>query len=151
MRRANVSSSTIMKRSNLGQLLIASALLSGLLPAGAGEKPNYHLTKTIQVGGDGGWDYLSVDSGARRLYVSHATKAVVIDLGKEEVVGEIADTPGIHGIAIAHDLGKCFCSNGRENKVSIVELKTLKTTSKVETGQNPDAIIYLPGAQEVFA
>jgi len=112
---------------------------------------SYHLTKTIPVGGDGGWDYLSVDSAGRRLYVSHGTKAIVIDLDKEEVVGQIEDTPGIHGVAIAADLGKGFSSNGRENKVSIVDLKTLKTLSKVETGQNPDAIIYNPATQEVYA
>ncbi len=112
---------------------------------------SYHLAKTIQVGGEGGWDYLSVDTTGRRLFVSHATKVVVIDLDKEEVVGEIADTPGIHGIAVAADLGKAFCSNGRENKVSMVDLKTLKTLSKIETGENPDAIIYDPAAHEVYA
>jgi YVTN family beta-propeller protein len=139
-----------MKKSDIQILSLVTAVLSATVAITTAAETSYHLTKTIPVGGDGGWDYLSIDSAARRLYVSHATKAVVIDLDKEEVVGEIADTPGIHGIAIAHDLGKGFCSNGRENKVSIVDLKSLKTT-KVETGQNPDAIIYYPGAQEVYA
>src|ERR1051325_3830196 len=142
---------TIMKTNKLQHVVTAAALLSALLTCTAAEKANYHLAKTIPVGGEGGWDYLSVDSAGRRLYVSHATKAIVIDMDKEEVVGEIADTPGIHGIAIAHDLGKAFCSNGRENKVSIVDLKSLKTSSKIETGQNPDAIIYYPAAHEVYA
>src|ERR1041385_4161317 len=142
---------TIMKTNKLQHVVTAAALLSALLTCTAAEKANYHLAKTIPVGGEGGWDYLSVDSAGRRLYVSHATKAVVIDLDKEEVVGEIADTPGIHGIAIAADLGKAFTSNGRENKVSIVDLKTLKTLSKVETGENPDAIIYDPANHEVYA
>lgn len=127
------------------------ALLTLCLSTQAQAATSYHLTKTIQVGGEGGWDYLSVDSASRRLFVSHATKVVVIDLDKEQVVGEIADTPGIHGIAIAADLGKAFCSNGRENKVSMVDLKTLKTLSKIETGENPDAIIYDPAAREVYA
>jgi len=110
----------------------------------------YRFIKEIQVGGEGGWDYLSIDSAARRLYVSHATKVVVIDIDKNEVVGEIADTPGVHGFAIAPELGLGFSSNGRENKASIVDLKTLKTTSKVDTGENPDAILYVPGVQEVY-
>ena len=110
----------------------------------------YHLLKEIPVGGDGGWDYLTVDPDGQRLYVSHATKIVVIDLDKDAVVGEIADTPGVHGIAIAHDLGKGFSSNGRENKSSMVDLKTLKTLSKVDTGENPDGMLYVPGPQEVY-
>jgi len=112
---------------------------------------DYQLLRTIPVGGEGGWDYLSVDSAERRLYVSHASKAVVIDLDKEVVIGEIADTPGIHGIAIAPKPGRAFTSNGRENKVSIVDLKTLATISKVETGENPDAIYFEPQREEVYA
>ena len=110
----------------------------------------YHFLKEIPVGGDGGWDYLSVDEAGRRLYVSHATKVVVIDLDKEAVCGEITNTPGVHGLAVAPDLQRGFTSNGRENKVSIVDLKTLETLSKVETGQNPDGMLYEPGRQEVY-
>ncbi|GDY01111.1 hypothetical protein LBMAG49_04400 [Planctomycetota bacterium] len=111
---------------------------------------NYQLLKTISVGGDGGWDYLSVDSAGRRLYVSHGTKAVVIDLDKETVVGEITNTPGIHGIAIAPKLNRAFTTNGRENKVSVVDLKTLETTSRVATGENPDAIFFEPLREEIY-
>jgi YVTN family beta-propeller protein len=111
---------------------------------------SYHFLKEIPVGGDGGWDYLSVDSGARRLYVSHATKVIVIDLDKNAVVGEIADTPGVHGLAVAPDLKRGFSTNGRENKVSIVDLATLQTLSKVDTGQNPDGMLYEPSTQEVY-
>ncbi len=110
----------------------------------------YRFIKEIPVGGEGGWDYLSVDAAARRLYVSHGTKVVVIDTDSDTVVGEIADTPGVHGFAIAPELGLGFASNGRENKASIVDLKTLKTASKVDTGENPDAILYVPGKQEVY-
>src|SRR5258708_5735115 len=73
----------------------------------------YHLLKESPVGGEGGWDYLSVDTGGRRLYVSHGTKVVVIDIDKDSVVGEIADTPGVHGVAVAPDLGRGFSSNGQ--------------------------------------
>jgi len=127
----------------LGPLVFASG------PLGRAEG-SYRFLKEIAVGGDGGWDYLSVDAAHHRLYVSHATKIVVIDTAKDTVVGEIADTPGIHGIALAPDLGRGFASNGRENKAAIVDLATLKTLSKVDTGENPDAILFEPGRKEVY-
>jgi YVTN family beta-propeller protein len=111
----------------------------------------YHLIKEIPVGGDGGWDALTVDSAAQRLYVSHAARVVVIDLAKDQVAGEITNTPGVHGIAVAPKLNRGFTSNGRENKMSIVDLKTLQTLSKVDTGTNPDAIFFEPGQNEIYA
>jgi DNA-binding beta-propeller fold protein YncE len=128
----------------------ALGLLSTLAVPNCRAEGPYKLLKEIQVGGEGGWDYLSVDQYARRLYVSHGTKVVVIDMDKEDVAGEIADTPGVHGIAIAPKLGLGFTSNGRENKMSIFDLKTLKTNFKVDTGENPDAILYDEGQQEVY-
>src|ERR1041384_6662125 len=128
---------------------LAAAGLAGLLTFSA-MSADYHALKEIPIGGAGGFDYLTVDAAARRLYVSHGTKAVVIDLEKDTVVGEIADTPGIHGIALAPDLKRCFTSNGRENKASIIDPATLKTLSKVDTDRNPDAILYEPGQQEVY-
>jgi DNA-binding beta-propeller fold protein YncE len=110
----------------------------------------YHFIKEIPVGGEGGWDYLSVDSMAHRLYVSHGTAVVVIDLAKDQVIGEITNAPGVHGIAIAHDLGLGVTSNGRENKASIVDLKTLQTLSKVDTDQNPDSMLYNPAQKEAY-
>jgi DNA-binding beta-propeller fold protein YncE len=110
----------------------------------------YHYLKTIQIGGEGGWDYAATDEAGRRIYVTHQTKVIVIDIDKDEVVGEITDTPGAHGFAIAPELGLGFSSNGQESKASIVDLKTLKTISKVDTGQNPDGILYVPGVQEVY-
>jgi YVTN family beta-propeller protein len=142
-----------MKKTAFSALLGLSLLCPGT-PAHAVEpakSQTYHLLKEIAIGGEGGWDYLAVDPASRRLYVSHATKIVVIDLDKDQVVGEIADTPGVHGFAVAADLGRGFSSNGREAKVSIVDLKTLQTIAKVDTGENPDAIVYEPGRQEVYA
>jgi YVTN family beta-propeller protein len=110
----------------------------------------YHFIKEIKVGGDGGWDYLSIDPAARRLFVSHATKVVVIDIDNDKVVGEITNTPGVHGLAPAPELGKGFVSCGRENKAAIVDLKTLETLSKVATGQNPDGMLYDSGQQEAY-
>lgn len=130
--------------------LAALGLLSTLAVPSRGAENQYKLLKEIPVGGEGGWDYLAVDQYARRLYVSHTTKVVVIDIDKDTVAGEIADTPGVHGIAIAPKLGLGFTSNGRENKASVFDLKTLKTNSKVDTGDNPDAILFEPGQQEVY-
>ncbi|HEY4246261.1 MAG TPA: hypothetical protein VGM64_05355 [Lacunisphaera sp.] len=111
---------------------------------------SYHPIHEIAIGGEGGWDYLSVDAASHRLYVTHGTKVVVVDTTTDAVVGEIADTPGVHGFVAVPELGRGFASNGRENKASIVDLKTLKTIAKVETGANPDAILYEPGRQEVY-
>jgi len=110
----------------------------------------YHFAKEIQIGGEGGWDYLSIDAASHRLYVTHGTKVVVIDTQAGKIAGEIADTPGVHGFALAPDLGRGFASNGRENKASIVDLKTLATIQKVDTGENPDAILYEPSHHEVY-
>jgi YVTN family beta-propeller protein len=139
-------------KENLPPLLgaIAASLFSlFIVSAGHAETP-YHLLKEIPVGGEGGWDYCSVDSAARRLYVSHATKVMVIDLDKEMVVGEITNTPGVHGLAPAPDLGRGFVSCGRENKCAIVDLKTFETLSKVDTGANPDGMLYEPSQQEAY-
>jgi DNA-binding beta-propeller fold protein YncE len=118
--------------------------------AALGADQPYRFLKTIPLSGEGGWDYLTVDSAADRLYVSHATKMLVIDLSKDEVVGEIANTPGVHGIAIAPDLGRGLVTCGRENKAAIVDLKTLAILSKVETGAGPDSMLYDPATQEFY-
>jgi len=136
------------QRNLVGLLTLSLLGTGGALVRGA-DAP-YHLIKEIPVGGDGGWDYLSVDEAGRRLYVSHGTKVVVIDIDKDAVVGEIGDAQGVHGIAIAPELKRGFSSNGRENKAGIVDLETLKTLSKVDTGQNPDGMVYEPGKQEVY-
>src|ERR1039457_4778753 len=130
--------------------LAALGLLSTLAAPDCHAEGPYKLLKEIPVGGDGGWDYLSVDQDARRLYVSHATKVVVIDIDKDTMVGQVVDTPGVHGIAVAPKLGLGFTSNGRENKANIFDLSTLKNNSKVETGENPDAILYEEGQEEVY-
>jgi DNA-binding beta-propeller fold protein YncE len=110
----------------------------------------YHFIKEIPIGGNGGWDYCTVDPAAQRLYVSHGTEVVVIDLTKDQVAGTITNTPGIHGVAIASDLGLGVTSNGRENKAGIVDLKTLQTLSKVDTAEGPDGMLYEPGQKEAY-
>ena len=110
----------------------------------------YKFLNEIPIGGEGGWDYVTVDAAARRLYLSHATKVVVVDLTKNAVIGEIGDTPGVHGFIVAPELERGFASNGKESKASIVDLKTLRTISKIETGTNPDALVYEPVRGEVY-
>jgi DNA-binding beta-propeller fold protein YncE len=110
----------------------------------------YHIVKEIKIGGDGGWDYLTMDSPAKRLYVSHATHVVVIDTDKGTVAGDIPDTPGVHGVALAPDLNRGFVSNGRGNNVTIFDLNTLAKIGEVKTGQNPDAIQYEASSKRVF-
>jgi DNA-binding beta-propeller fold protein YncE len=117
----------------------------------AASKTGYHLIKTIEVGGEGGWDYVTMDSAGRRLYVSHATHVVVIDADTASTVGDIPNTNGVHGIAIAADLGRGFTSNGRDGSVTIFDLKTLKALGQVKVGTNPDAIIYDSATHRVFA
>ncbi|MGA2782600.1 MAG: YncE family protein [Smithella sp.] len=112
--------------------------------------PGYHVIKKIQIGGEGGWDYLSIDSKARRLYVSRSTHVIVIDIDSNEVVGDIPDTLGVHGIAIAPELGRGFISCGKSNTAVIFDLKTLKIIGQVKTGTNPDAILYEPTYKKVY-
>jgi DNA-binding beta-propeller fold protein YncE len=129
-------------------------------PAATGERPaatvasapgGYRPAGTIAIGGEGGWDYLKVDAAAHRLYVSHATKVEVIDLESGAVVGAIPDTPGLHGIALAPELGRGFVSAGRANSVTVFDLKTLATLATIPvTGENPDAIAFEPVSRRVF-
>ena len=111
----------------------------------------YHLLKKIPLGGEGGWDYLTFDPDSRRLYISRATHVIVIDPASGKVVGDIPDTAGVHGIALAPKLGRGFTSNGRAGTVTIFDLKTLASVGQVKTGQNPDAIVYDPASERVFA
>ena len=123
------------------------SLDAGPRPAGPS---GYQLVKTIPIAGEGGWDYVAVDSDARRIYISHATKVVVLNADSFAVAGEIPDTQGVHGIAIASDLGRGFTSNGRAGTATIFDLKTLKTIGTVKTGDNPDAIAYEPVSKRVY-
>ena len=113
--------------------------------------PGYHVTATYKVGGDGGWDYLTSDASARRVYISRGTHVMVLDADSGKSVGDIPDTQGVHGIALAPDLGRGFTSNGRQGTVTIFDIKTLAPIGeKVKVGQNPDAILYDPATKRVF-
>ena len=113
--------------------------------------PGLQVIKTFKLGGDGGWDYLEVDPDAHHLFISRSTHVMVIDTDSGKQVADIPDTPGVHGIALAPEFGRGFISNGKEGSVTIFDLKTLKTISKVkDVGDNPDAIIYDPATKRAF-
>jgi YVTN family beta-propeller protein len=130
-------------------ILLAIGCLFVWLNAVAAEEP-YHLITEIPVGGEGGWDILNIESSVKRLYLAHATKVVVIDIEKNAVAGEINDTPGVHAFLPLPALNRGFSSNGRENKASVVDLMTLKTVRKIDTGESPDAITFEPVKGEVY-
>ena len=128
-----------------------SILLVAFTFSSAWAADSYQITKKIPIPGQGSWDYLTVDEGARRLYVSHGTQVEVLDLDSGAIVGKIENTQGVHGIAIAPDLGRGFVSDGQSSTVTIFDLKTLKTIAEVPTGKKPDAIIYDSATSRVFA
>ena len=111
---------------------------------------NYKVMDRYPVPGVGGFDYVMLDGPTRRLYVSHSTQVEVVDADNGKLVGTITDTPGVHGVAIATAFKHGFTSNGREGTVSIFDIKTLATSSKVKVGDNPDAILYDPATKRVF-
>lgn len=111
----------------------------------------YQLLKTIKLGGEGFWDYLAFDSPTRRLFISRGTKVVVLDVDSEKVVGEIPNTTGVHGIALAPDLGDGYTSNGGAGTITIFDMKTLQVIGQAQAEKNPDAIVYDPASKRVFA
>ena len=127
---------------NLSLLVATAALFAAA--------PTYKVVNKIKIGGATRWDYVYVDSANHRLYASHMSQVEVIDTATDKLVGTIMGTNGVHGIAIAQDLGRGFISDGGDNDVTVFDLKTLAVVTKVKTGQNPDSIIYEPVSQRVF-
>jgi DNA-binding beta-propeller fold protein YncE len=112
--------------------------------------PGYHVVKKIELGGDGGWDYLTCDPEAHRLYIARATRVMVVDLEQGKLAGEVADTPGVHGVALVSKRGRGFASNGRDASVTVFDLKTLKAVNRIKVGQGPDFILFDPASGRVF-
>src|SRR5690348_16355722 len=126
--------------------LLAASISLALLQTGTG----YKLQTRYSVPGNGGFDYVTIDSDARRLYLSHGTQVDVIDPDTGKLIGTIADTPGVHGVALATEFKHGFTSNGRENKVSMFDPTTLQLIKKIDVGKGPDGIYYDPGTKRVF-
>jgi len=148
MKNKNSHSSPSTRKLALFMVVFALGFAFASVSTASAER--FAVTNKIHIPGQGGWDYLAVDEGARRLYVSHGTQVEVIDVDSGAIVGKIANTPGVHGIAIAPELGRGFVSNGQSSTVTIFDLKTLKTISEVTVGKKPDAIIYDPATARVF-
>jgi DNA-binding beta-propeller fold protein YncE len=135
-------------------LAIPAALAVFAAPRGrssfAAPAGEYHLIKKVPLGGEGFWDYLGMDPDGRHLFISHATHVMVVDADSYQVVGDIPDTQGVHGIALAEEFGRGFVSDGAAAQVTIFDLKSLKTIGTAKTGEGPDGIIYDPGSKRVF-
>ena len=131
--------------------MIKTFTLCLMLSVLAFSEESYHVIKKIPIPGQGGFDYLTIDGSARRLYVSHGTQVEVLDVDSGSIVGKIPNTMGVHGIAIAPELGRGFVSDGQTATVTIFDLKTFKPIAEVPAGKKPDAIIYDSATSQVFA
>ncbi|HEY8054036.1 MAG TPA: YncE family protein [Steroidobacteraceae bacterium] len=135
------------------EMLAIAAALGLTFGATAGEAaPRYHIAHEVPLPGEEGWDYLAFEQGGHRLFVSHGTRVLVFDTDTLKVIGEIADTQGVHGIALAPDLGRGYISAGRANLIVVFDLKTLARLTEIKTtGEGPDAILYDPSSHRVFS
>ena len=131
---------------NITNAMIAVLATVTIWQSGTG----YKLETRYPVPGNGGFDYVTIDSDARRLYLSHSTQVDVVDPDNGKLIGTIADTPGVHGVAIAPEFKHGFTSNGRENKVSMFDPTTLQLINKIDVGKGPDGIYYDPRTRRVF-
>ncbi len=130
---------------------ISLSLLATMLAlATAAAAADYKVVKTWKLGGDGGWDYLTADSVGHRLFIARATRVMVVDTESGKQMGEIPDTAGVHGVALDYDIGRGFTSNGREDTVTVFDLKSLAVEKKIKVGSGPDAILYDPFSKRVF-
>jgi YVTN family beta-propeller protein len=141
-----------LKRHAIATLILTAfaALAMPVLADGA-EGTRFHLAREVVLGGDGSWDYLAFEPASGRLYVSRSSHVDAVDPDSGKVIGTVADTPGVHGIALAPELGKGFTSNGRDGTVTIFDLKSLQSRRRVTAGSNPDAILFEPTTKRVFA
>jgi DNA-binding beta-propeller fold protein YncE len=140
----------ISKAVRISLILMASMAALATVAAGADSASDYKVVKTWKLGGDGGWDYLTADSAGHRLFIARATRVMVIDTDSGKQVGEIPETTGVHGIALDYEIGRGFTSNGREDTVSVFDLKSLAVEKKLKVGSVPDAILYDPFSKRVF-
>jgi DNA-binding beta-propeller fold protein YncE len=142
----------LSKALSIELLAILATLGFALGSARSAASPGYHITHEVSLPGDEGWDYLAFEQGGHRLFVSHGTRVLVVDTDTLKVVGEVADTPGVHGIALAPDLGRGYISAGRSNTIVVFDLKTLARLQEITaTGENPDAILYDVASHRVFS
>jgi YVTN family beta-propeller protein len=148
---SQVKKASHREEQRMKRLLILAVLLAAVPVAAAPPGVDYHLARTFVLGGSGGWDYLTYDASSHRLFVSRATHVMVVDPRSGTIVGEIANTPGVHGIALAPELKKGFTSNGADGTLTVFNLSTLATIATIQTGaKNPDGIVYDPASARLF-
>ncbi len=136
---------------SLGASIVVASFAVSPMATAQTSAPGYHVIHKIPAGGEGGWDYVTVDPDGNRLFLSRGTHAMVIDLGRNIVMGDIPNTLGIHGVALAPELNRGFTSNGRDSSVTIFDYKTLAPITVVKIpARNPDAILYDPATKRVF-
>jgi DNA-binding beta-propeller fold protein YncE len=131
-----------MKRSLSFLFVALAAVLVTAIASAAQTTSGYHVAKTLEIGGEGGWDYVNFDASSNRLYIARATRVMVVDVESGKLVGELPGTNGVHGVALVSKLGRGVSSNGKDNSATIFDLKTLKPIATVKTGEKPDAILY---------
>lgn len=141
---------SIFRQATSALLGVGITLGAGLMPPVAAAPTPYHLIKTVPLPGDGGWDYLAVDSVARRVYITHSTHVSVVNIDTGAIIGDITDTSGVHGVAVDPKSGHGFTSNGRDSTVTMFDLKTLKPLKQIPVGDGPDAILFDPATRRVF-
>ena len=141
-----------MRISSANKVVVSFCLLLVVFAfAGTASSKDYTLLKKVQLGGEGGWDYLAVDTVNGRLFISRSSHVQVMDTQTDSLVGDISGTSGVHGIAFAYDLGKGYTSNGRESCVTVFDLKSLKELRKANVqAKNPDAIMYDDFSDRIF-
>lgn len=143
---------------SVGGALLGGALVAGVcMPMPALASPvtasaQYHIAQRVNLPGDEGWDDLTFDPTGERLFIAHGSQVLVVDTRRLTLAGTIADTPGVHGIALAPEVGHGYISAGRANAIVVFDLKSLGRIKGIKsTGENPDAIIYDPFSARVLA
>jgi YVTN family beta-propeller protein len=127
------------------------ALAAGATAATAPANSDLQVVQRWKVGGAGGWDYLTLDAAGKRLFVSRATRVDVISTDSGKVIGSIANTQGVHGIALAEDSKRGYTSNGKADSVTMFDSESLAVIREVKiAAHNPDAILYEPVGKHVF-
>ncbi|HEY6121798.1 MAG TPA: hypothetical protein VIV66_17710 [Pyrinomonadaceae bacterium] len=139
-----------MRLKYLSLIISGIAISIAVLATPSQPQGGYKVVKKTKLGGEGGWDYLLVDPQTQRVFISRSTHVMVVDADSGAILGDIPNTSGVHGIALVPDLNKGFTSNGRDNSVTIFDLKTLAVSKQVPVGKNPDAILYDPASKLIF-
>ena len=136
-----------------GTMALVSLLVKGGITSAAPQaygSSGYTLANKFTLGGPGGWDYLEVDPATHRVFISRGTHVMVVDPAAGKVVGDIPNTQGVHGIALAPEFNHGFTSNGMSATATMFDMTTLQTLGEPKTDKGPDAIIYDPGSKRVF-